>query len=164
MHTGYDLSREMPFQSVTANGMTAAISVRGGFAVVDENVFSFWVSAGGAAVYSTCSYDLFHWNFENDVTCTKIELIDDDCLGVHFHNKRTGKWAGIEYRASPEKRLRIGEKVRLLQARMRAVLKLQRKKDLALAMSVHPRLGENSPITPDILTCVIPFMRQIQLD
>ena len=130
----------MPIQFVTANNMTTAICVHAGIAVEPhQGVFSFWVSAGGAAVYSTCSYDLFRWNFERDVTCTKIELIDDDCLGVHFHNKRTGKWAGIEYRASPQKRLRIGEKVCLLQARMRAALvqsklELERKEVLAVSM------------------------------
>ncbi len=138
MHTGYDLSREMPIQFVTANNMTAAICVHGGIAVVDKSVFRFWLSEGGAAVYSTFSYDLFRWNFEKDVTCTKIELIDDDCLGVNFHNKRTGRWAGIEYRASPEKRRQIGEKVCLLQARMRAALvqsklELQKKEVLDVA-------------------------------
>jgi hypothetical protein len=119
--------------------MTAAICVDAGIAVEpNQGGFSFWVSAGGAAVYSTYPFDLKRWNFD-DMTCTKIVLMDDDCLGVIFHNKRNGKKAAVEYRASPEKRRQTGETVCLLQARMRAALvqsklELERKEVLAVSM------------------------------
>ncbi len=132
--------------------MTVDICVEAGIAVVPQKgVFPFRsVLTHTGLSYNKRDLASLPWD---SLMCLEMEIHDDTRFNIRYKKIADHRWTFVSFSANSRQRLTTHDMVCRLQRYWRRVRAMARRK--ALAMGLHSRLGEYSPITEDIVASMV---------
>lgn len=156
MHTRFSFSRGMPVVHVAHAGLSAAICPMAALAIVPDRlvVYKFRCTNPGGA--DQCNHHSVLRELPWEM-CVKVELSESTELVITLDDRQGTPIIIAHFQALVGPHLKLLKRVCIMQDYWRrALCRLRARKELdalvtACVMALHPRLGENSPITVDIL-------------